>query len=88
MEGETCQKVHINFNLPVISKIMERIVYDRLYDYLTISEILSKSRFVFRKFLSTATEFLDRTNGWYVNLDKKKFNLVFFVNLKKGRHST
>lgn len=48
---------------------MERIVYDRLYDYLMISEILSKSRFGFRKFLSTATEFLDRTNDWYVNLD-------------------
>ncbi len=38
--------------LPAISKIMERIPYEQLYNYLTKSELLSDSQFGFRKFHS------------------------------------
>ena len=38
--------------LPVISKIMERILYDQLYNYLTKFELLSDCQFGFRKFHS------------------------------------
>ena len=58
--------------LPAISKIMERILYDQLYDYLTKFELLSDSQFGFRKFHSTATALLDCTNDWYVNLHRQK----------------
>ena len=70
--------------LPVISKIMERILYDQLYNYLTKFELLSDSQFGFRKFHSTATALLDRTNDWYMNLDRKMFNLVVLIDLKKA----
>ncbi len=70
--------------LPAISKIMERILYDQLYNYLTKFELLSDSQFGFRKFHSTATALLDCTNDWYVNLDRKMFNLVVFIDLKKA----
>ncbi len=70
--------------LPAISKIMERILYDQLYNYLTKFELLSDSQFGFRKFHSTATALLDCTNDWYVNLDRKMFNLVVFIDLKKS----
>ena len=59
--------------LPAISKIMERILYDQLYNYLTKFELLSDSQFGFRKFHSTASALLDCTNDWYVNLDRKMF---------------
>jgi hypothetical protein len=36
--------------LPVISKIMERILYDQLYNYLNKFELLSDCQFGFRKF--------------------------------------
>ena len=36
-----------------------------------------------RKFHSTASALLDCTNDWYVNLDRKMFNLVVLINLKK-----
>jgi hypothetical protein len=62
--------------LPAISKIMERIMYDQLYDYLTKFELLSDSQFGFRKSHSTATALLDCTNDWYMNLDRKMFNLL------------
>jgi hypothetical protein len=70
--------------LPAISKIMERIMYDQLYNYLTKFELLSDSQSGFRKSHSTATALLDCTNDWYMNLDRKMFNLVVLINLKKA----
>ena len=70
--------------LPAISKIMERIMYDQLYNYLTKFELLSDSQFGFRKSHSTATALLDCTNDWYMNLDRKMFNLVVLIDLKKA----
>jgi hypothetical protein len=64
--------------LPSISKIMERLLYDQLYNYLTKFELLSDSQFGFQKFHSTASALLDCTNDWYVNIDRKMFNLVVF----------
>ena len=57
--------------LPAISKIMETILYDQLYNYLSNFKLLSDSQFGFRKFHSTATALLDCTNDWYMNLDRK-----------------
>ena len=75
--------------LPVISKIMERLLYDQLYDYLTTNEILSDNQFGFRKFHSTATSLLDSTNSRsYVNMDRKMFILVrSFYRSKKNNLS-
>ena len=70
--------------LPAISKIMERILYDQLYSYLTTFELLSDAQFGFRKSHSTASALLDCTNEWYVNLDRKMFNLVVLIDLKKA----
>ena len=65
--------------LPAISKIMERILYTQLYEYLSANNILSEHQFGFKKFHSTATALLDCTNDWYINMVRKLFNLVVFV---------
>ena len=70
--------------LPAISKIMEKILYDQLYCYLSKFRFLSDGQFGFRKFHSTAPALLDCTNDWYVNLDKKMFNLVVQIDLKNA----
>ena len=70
--------------LPAISKIMEKILYDQLYCYLSKFRLLSDGQFGFREFHSTATALLDCTNDWYANLDKKMFNLVVQIDLKKA----
>ena len=57
--------------LPAISKVMERILYNQLDNYLTEFELLSSTQFGFRNSHSTATALLDCTNEWYVNIDKK-----------------
>jgi hypothetical protein len=45
--------------LPVISKLMERILYDQMYDYLKKQNILSEHQFGFIQFHSTTTTLLD-----------------------------
>ena len=55
--------------LPAISKIMERILYNQLYNYLTEYGLLSSAQFGFRKSHSTTTALLDCTNEWYMNID-------------------
>ena len=50
--------------LPAISKIIERILYNQLYNYLTEYGLLSSAQFRFRKSYSTATALLDCTNEW------------------------
>ena len=46
--------------------------------------LLSSAQFGFRKSHSTATALLDCTNEWDMNIDKKMFNLVVFIDLKKA----
>ena len=70
--------------LPAVSKVMERILYDQLSDYLTKFQLLNDCQFGFRKSHSTATALLDCTNGWYTNIDKKLFYLVVLIDLKKA----
>ena len=70
--------------LPANSKIMERILHDQIYNYLTKFDLFSDTQFGFRKFHSTASALLDCTNDWYINLDRKMFNLVVLIDLKKA----
>ena len=70
--------------LPALSKVMERILYNQLYEYFTAKNIPSEHQFGFRKFHSTASALLDCTNDLYINMDKKLFNLVAFIDLKKA----
>ena len=63
---------------------MEHILYSQLYDYLSENGILSEKQFGFRKYHSTVAALLDATNSWYINMDRKMFNLVVFIDLKKA----
>ena len=45
---------------------------------------LNDCQFGFRKFHSTTTALLDCTNDWYVDIDRKLFNMVVLIDLKKA----
>ena len=70
--------------MPAVSKLMERIIYNQQYRYFNENSILSKQQFGFRDFHSTASALLDSTNSWYVNMDRKLYNLVVFLDLRKA----
>ena len=70
--------------LPVISKLMERILYEQMCDYFKKQNILSEHQFGFRQFHSTTTTLLDCTNEWYINMDRSLYNIVVLLDLKKA----
>ena len=68
--------------LLVVSKLMERILYDQIYEYFDQQNLFSKHQFGFRPYHSTTTTLLDCTNEWYANMDRGLCNLVVFLDLK------
>jgi hypothetical protein len=72
--------------VPVVSKLMERILYDQMYDYLKKQNILSEHQYGFRQFHSATTTLLDcrPTNEWYINMDLFLYKIVVLLDLKKA----
>ena len=70
--------------LPVVSKLIERILYDQIYGYFNQEKLFSKQQFGFRPCHSTTTTLLDCTNEWYANMDRGLYSLVIFLDLKKA----
>ena len=58
--------------VPCFSKILERIMYDRLYNYLTENKILFKKQFGFRSGHSTDHALLELIDQICECFDKKK----------------
>ena len=70
--------------ISVIAKTFEKIIFDQLYNYLTINKLLNESQSGFRPRHSTLTALLNVTNDWYSNIDDGLLNLVIFLDLKKA----
>ena len=70
-------------NLPVLSRLFEKLVYDQLYNYLDKNKYLYTFQSGFRTLHSVVTCLLKSTNDWYVNIDNSKVNSVLFIDLKK-----
>ena len=67
-----------------LAKLWSELCMINCITILTKFELLSGSQFGFRKSHSTATALLDCTNDWYMNLDRKMFNLVVLIDLIKA----
>ena len=68
-------------NLPVVSKVFERILYKQLVEYLDAENLLLEHQFGFRCSHSTVSALLDCSNEWYCNIllsrQEKVEKLVF-----------
>ncbi len=70
--------------LPILSKILEKIVAQQLSAFLESKRILSKTQHGFRPQLSTETALITLTNKLYSNMDNKKQSLVTLLDLSKA----
>lgn len=70
--------------LPTLSKILERLLNNRLVSYLESMSILSPNQFGFRSGKSTADAVSQLTNFIATNLDKGKKCLGIFLDLAKA----
>ena len=76
--------------LPIVSKIIEKIIFNQLYEYLTTNNLLAESivnyaesQHGFRPQHSTVTALLEATNNWYLSIGNGLLNGALFLDLKK-----
>ena len=70
--------------LPVLSKVLEKIVADQLMSHLESNRLLSKTQHGFRRNLSTETALIKITNEIYSNIDNKHISLLILTDLSKA----
>ncbi len=62
--------------LPILSKILEKIVSLQLIAFLECNKLLTSSQYGFKSKLSTETAITTVTNEIYSNMDKKNISLI------------
>ena len=70
--------------LPTVSKIIERLVYNRLMSHLEINNILSNNQFGFRKKLSPQSAILSMLNQTINSIERGNYVIGIFLDLKKA----
>ena len=70
--------------LPILSKVMERLVHGQFVEYLTTNCKLAKTQSGNRKFHSTETALLHVTDEWLKAMDYKKVSVVVLLDMSKA----
>lgn len=70
--------------LPIFSKIIERIVYKRLYNYLSENDLLIKEQFGFRPSFSTEAALLHTLEQIISSIERKEIPLAIYIDLSKA----
>lgn len=70
--------------LPVISKVLEKVVFLQVYDYFINNNLLYDSQYGFRKFHSTEFAALEFTDKIVTNLDQGTLPVAIFLDLSKA----
>jgi len=70
--------------LPILSKVLEKIVTNQLYDYISANQLFSVTQHGFRKHMSTETALTQITEQLYCNIDKGEISLLTLCDLSKA----
>lgn len=70
--------------LPIFSKVIEKIVHTRLYDYLKTFNIISNNQYGFLPGLSTEHALLEFTKYTYNSIDKNNKTTAIFLDISKA----
>jgi len=70
--------------LSVFNKLLENVVYKRVYNFLTKNNVLYKHQYGFRKNYSTSLALLEVVDSCYRNLDVNKKVLGIYFDLQKA----
>ena len=70
--------------LPILSKILEKVILTQLTEYLEINHLLNESQYVFRNNSSTEQAQVTVTEQIYKSFDKGKISLLVLLNLSKA----
>ena len=70
--------------LPIVSKLLERVIHRQLSDYLKLNSILAVEQSGFRPLHSTLTSLVKVTDDWLQAMDKQCYTGAVFVDLRKA----
>lgn len=70
--------------LPMMNKIVERIIYNRLVHFLDRNKFFHHAQFGFRKGMSTRLATSEIINRMYIEMDKKRAASGLFMDLSKA----
>lgn len=70
--------------LSTIARPFERLMHNRVYEYLQKHELINTRQSGFRYFHSTLTALLDMTNQWCFNINRGIVNGVILLDLEKA----
>ena len=70
--------------LPIFSKILERIIYNRLLTYLDKMHILSSNQYGFRKNYSTYMALIELIDSLSHSIDNNEYTIGIFVDLSEA----
>lgn len=70
--------------LTILSKILEKIVYDQINDYLSNTKLLPKHQSGFRKGHSTASALMNMSDNIITALDKKQATALVLLDFSKA----
>ena len=71
-------------NLSEVSKLAERAVYDQMFEYLVINDLIHPNHHGFLKNSSTTTALQHLIDIWLKHLDKGKLSAALFLDLSAG----
>jgi hypothetical protein len=70
--------------LSIFDKLLEKIMYSRLFNFLSVNKVLYDYQFGFRKNYSTGLALLEVTDSIYQSLDKGDFCCGVYLDLQKA----
>ena len=70
--------------LPYYSKILEKLIFKRLDNFLTQFQIVCPNQYGFSRGKTTELAMLDLLNYFYDSLDNRKFSFAVFVDFRKA----
>ena len=84
-EGEKSEKSNYRpiSVLPVLSRLVEKLIYDQLYQYLERGGFLTSDQSGFRALHSSTTCLLKCTDNWYSGMDEGLLTGLISIGLKK-----
>ena len=62
----------------------KRVIYDQLYQYLDKHKYLASHQSGFRSLHSVVTCLLKGTSDWFFDIDRGKYTVMIFIDLKKA----
>ena len=83
-DRQRCENYRPISILPIVSKILERSVFNQIYKFLNDNSLLSKHQSGFRPKHSTLTTLIHMCDTLYENMDNGQLSGVVFLDIRKA----